>query len=158
MRAYILGVCGAVILSAFLFLLLPRGKIGKFIGGVLKLFCVAVMLLPVPNMLRSFGQWDGAESGASVALDGDFIAEMFERRAEREEADLAALFASEPGVGVRADIAWAEEDYAYRVTGVRVHIEDFGIYGEDRHIFVIEQVESRLAALYGEDVEVSVYA
>ena len=158
MRAYILGVCGAVILSAFLFLLLPRGKIGKFIGGVLKLFCVAVMLLPVPNMLRSFGQWDGTESGATVALDGGFIAEMFERRAEREEAELAALFASEPGVGVRAEIAWAEEDYAYRVTGVAVCIEDFGIYGEDRHIFVIEQVESRLAALYGEDVEVSVYA
>ena len=147
MRAYILGVCGAVILSAFLFLLLPRGKIGKFIGGVLKLFCVAVMLLPVPNMLRSFGQWDGTESGATVALDGGCIAGMCERRAGREGA----------GRGVRAEIAWAEADYAYRVTGVAVCVEDFGIYGEDRHIFVIEQVENRLVALYGADVEVNVY-
>ena len=45
MRAYILGVCGAVIISALLFLLLPGGKLGKFIGGILKLFCVAVMLI-----------------------------------------------------------------------------------------------------------------
>ena len=34
MKTYILGVCGAVILSALIFLLLPDGKLGKFIGGV----------------------------------------------------------------------------------------------------------------------------
>ena len=157
MRAYILGVCGAVILSAFLLLLLPGGKLGKFIGGVLKLFCVAVILLPIPQLLRDFDIGGGVASSASMNLDESFIASMFERRAREQEEELVALFAEDPGIGVAADVAWEAESYAYRVTGVSVRIEDFGIYGEDRHIFVIEQVESRLGKLFDESVEVSVY-
>ncbi len=158
MRAYILGVCGAVIISALLFLLLPGGKLGKFIGGILKLFCVAVMLMPIPQLLRDFNlAADGEMKEGSVALDEEFISEMFGRQAEAQEEEIAAIFARDPGIGTQVEIGWQEDDYAYRVTEVSVQIEDFGIYGDDQHIFVIEQVKGRLNEMFGDAVEVSVY-
>ena len=82
--------------------------------------------------------------------------QKFGRRADAQEAELAALFADDPGVTVCAEVGWEAEGYAYRVTDVSVRIEDFGIYGEERHIFVIEQIESRLDRIFGETVEVEV--
>ena len=155
MKTYILGVCGAVILSALIFLLLPDGKLGKFIGGVLKLFCIAVILTPVPQLLSDFRLvWSGEGDGAAAALDDAFILQMFGRRADAQEAELAALFADDPGVTVCAEVGWEAEGYTYRVTDVSVRIEDFGIYGEERHIFVIEQVEACVREWYSAEVNV----
>lgn len=155
MQTYILGVCGAVIISALVTILMPEGKTGKFIGGILKLFCVAVMLLPVPSLLREIGVI-GSAPAAEVPLDEAFIEEVFSRRAAQQEEDLEALIAEEIGVTVSASIGWASEEYAYTVDRVDVKIEDFGIYGADRHIFVIEQVGERVEELFS--AEVTVYA
>ena len=156
MQAYILGVCGAVVISALITILLPEGKTGKFIGGILKLFCVAVMLLPVPALLQEVGVTGGG-SGGEMPLDEAFIEAVFSRRAEEEEEALEGKIDEEVGVTACVDILWECEDFAYTVEEIDVKIEDFGIYGEDRHIFVIEQVESRLGKLFDESVEVSVY-
>ena len=93
----------------------------------------------------------------SVALDEEFISEMFGRQAEAQEEEIAEIFARDPGIGTQVEIGWQEDDYAYRVTEVSVQIEDFGIYGDDQHIFVIEQVKGRLNEMFGDAVEVSVY-
>lgn len=158
MRAYILGVCGAVIISALLFLILPGGKLGKFIGGILKLFCVAVILMPIPQLLRDFNLVAGDNIGeVSMTLDEEFIREMFGKRAEMQEEEVTASFAKDPGIDVQVEIGWEESAYAYQVTDVSVWIEDYGIYGDDQHILVIEQVKNRLNKMFGDAVEVSVY-
>ena len=70
MEGYILAVCGAVILSALVTILLPEGKTGKFINGMLRVFCVAVMLVPLYGMFEKFGAPSLPEGGSEeVALD-----------------------------------------------------------------------------------------
>ena len=153
MQAYILGVCGAVVISALITILLPEGKTGKFIGGILKLFCVAVMLLPVPALLREVGVTGGG-SGGEMQPDEAFIDAVFSRRAEEEEETLEGKIDEEVGVTALVDILWECEDFAYTVEEIDVKIEDFGIYGADRHIFVIEQVEACVREWYSAEVNV----
>ena len=102
MQAYILGVCGAVVISALITILLPEGKTGKFIGGILKLFCVAVMLLPVPALLREVGVTGGGNGGEMQPDEDEFvevvrlpIAEvegMIERDEIRDAKTVVALY------------------------------------------------------------------
>ena len=117
MEGYILAVCGAVILSALVTILLPEGKTGKFINGMLRVF-----------------------------------SEQALAQAEALEKSLS----EDPGISVSAEILWECVEYAYTVREVRIEIENFGIYGEDEHIFVIEQVRSRISELFG-DPEVIIY-
>ncbi len=144
--------------SAVAVILLPDGKTGKFIGGILKLFCLLVMLLPLPKML---GRFLGGEGQIPVIsqegeLDGDFIGYMFDRRAEEEAKILQERIGEELEIVVKAEIAWEYAEYAYHVTKVTVKVENFGIYGEDEHINVIEQVKECVAGIYAE-AEVEVY-
>ena len=157
MKAYIWAVCGAVIISALAAILLPEGRIGKFIKGILKLFCLAVMLTP---LFALFGQFTGAppQSGtaAETELDGAFIDYMFGRRAEEEARELEKLLEEEFSVAVAAEILWDDAEYAYNVTDVNVKIENFGMYGSDEHIFIIGRIASRTRELMP-GAEVNVY-
>lgn len=158
MQAYIWAVCGAVIISALAAILLPEGKIGKFINGILKLFCLAVMLTPLFGLFGQFnGDFlpDGGDSSQSE-LDDSFIEYMFGRRAEEEADALEDLLEEEFAVGVSTEILWDYAEYAYNVTEVNIKIENFGMYGNDEHILVIGRIESRTQELLPE-AEVNVY-
>lgn len=158
MQAYIWAVCGAAIISALAAILLPEGKIGKFINGILKLFCLAVMLTPLFGLFGEFSEKlpSGGDDSAETELDSDFIDYMFGRRAEENAAELEKLLEEEFGVAVSAEILWDYAEYAYNVTDVNIKIENFGMYGDDQHIFIIGQVASRTQELIP-DAEVNVY-
>lgn len=157
MEGYILAVCGAVILSALVTILLPEGKTGKFINGMLRVFCVAVMLVPLYGMFEKFGAPSLPEGGSEeVALDESFMERVFSEQALAQAEALENSLSEDPGISVSAEILWECVEYAYTVREVRIEIENFGIYGEDEHIFVIEQVRSRISELFG-DPEVIIY-
>ena len=158
MEAYILSVSGAVLVSAVAVMLLPEGKTGKFIGGILKLFCLLVILLPIPKMLGKYLGQDAEIPSLSEEgeLDEDFIDYMFDRRAEEEAKLLEKQITDKFDIVVNIQIKWEYAEYAYNVTKIMVKIENFGIYGDDEHINVIEQVKEYVAESYqGTEVEVN---
>lgn len=156
MREYIWAVCGAVILSALAAILMPEGKIGKFLSGILKLFCMCVMLTPLFGLFGGFTEkLPGGEDG-QAALDEEFIEYMFGRRAEESEAELEELLGEEFAVAVSAEILWNCDEYSYNVTGVNIKIENFGMYGDDEHIFIIGRIADRTQELLP-NAEVNVY-
>ncbi len=158
MEAYILSVSGAVLVSAVAVMLLPEGKIGKFIGGILKLFCLLVILLPIPKMLGKYlGQDMEIPSFSEEGeLDDGFIDYMFDKRAKEEAELLKKQIEEKFEIVVNIQIKWEYAEYAYNVTKITVKIENFGIYGDDEHINVIEQVKEYVAGIYqGSEVEVN---
>ena len=158
MQAYIWAVCGAVIISALAAILLPEGKIGKCINGILKLFCLAVMIAPLFALVEQFigNPPQGGGESAEAELDDDFIEYMFARRAEEEAKALDELLEEEFKIAVSTEILWDYAEYAYNVTEVSIKIENFGMYGNDEHIIIIGRVENRTRELIP-NAEVNVY-
>lgn len=152
MEKYILGVCGAVIISALVSILLPDGKTGKFINGILKLFCLLVMLLPLFSLVKEYasggaGETGQSEASADISLDEDFISVFGEKKAEAQERSLQERIGQEYSVTVTVQIGWDFVDYAYTVSNVKIKIENFGMYGNDEHILVISKIRSRVSGL-----------
>ena len=89
-------------------------------------------------------------------MDDEFIDYMFSKRAEEEATQLEEQIDEEFEIVVNIQIEWEYAEYAYNVTKVTVKIENFGIYGDDEHINVIEQVKEYVAGIYqGTEVEVN---
>ncbi len=157
MKEYILAVCGSVVISALITLLLPEGKMGKFIGGILKLFCLLVMLMPLFQMFEKYRPWDGEiETSGEYEPDENFLMQAFKLQAETREREIEEEIAKEFSVEVDAELLWEYADYACNVTEIKIKIEDFGIYEENEHIFVIQQIEKYLLERT-EQAEVTVY-
>ena len=145
MNAYILGVCGAVIISALAAILLPEGKTGKFINGILKLFCLLVMLIPLFAFLRDYRVPDSGDTASDIVLDEGFIDYFYGQMAEEEAAALDEKLEEESEAAPDVRTEWNIVEYAYEVSKVTIEIENFGMYGDDEHILVISEIEARAA-------------
>lgn len=155
MDTYILSVCGAAILSAVAAILLPESKLGKFIGGMIRIFCLLVIVLPLPSLIGGFlSPEEGKNTSAQMPLDEEFMQKMFSLQMEGREELIADRLEAELGIVVSARMVWELVEYECKIKQIEVSIENFGIYGEDEHIFVIEQVKSIVFAMYGEEVVV----
>ena len=151
MKAYILAIVGIVLVSAVITMIAPAGKMGKFLKGATKLAILFVLLLPVKSLLS-----DGSltVSGGAMALDRDYLAHCARRLGEEDAAAIVISLEEEYGVTAAAKVE-RNADATFSYHKIVVRILDFGISGEDEHIYMIEKIESELESYYGCDAEVS---
>ena len=151
MKTYILAIVGIVLVSAVITMIAPAGKIGKFLKGATKLAILFVLLLPVKSLLS-----DGSltVSGGDMALDRDYLAHFALRLGEEDAAAIVISLEEEYGVTAAAKVE-RNADATFSYQKIVVRILDFGISGEDEHIYMIEKIESELESYYGCDAEVS---
>lgn len=154
MKAYILAVCGAAVISALIAILLPGGKTGKFINGVLKLFCLLVMLVPLFSLFTE-QKVIFSEGSGEMEVDSSYVEAVFAQRAEEEEDRIEAFIQEEFAVQASVRIGWSAVENDYIVEEVRITVQNFGIYPSDEHIFIIEQIAAELSKMYT-NAEVSV--
>ena len=136
MQGYILGVCGAAILSALITILLPEGRTGKFVTGILRFFCLLVLLLPLFSLAESFS----FTLNGKVEPDRAFLEYMCEERAREEEQDFEALALEKLDAEVDVTLTAEVVEWEYVVSKVTIKIIKTGMNGEDGHIFIIERL------------------
>ena len=155
MAAYILAVCGAVLLATLVTILLPDGKIGKFINGILRLFCVLILMLPIYNLVD---QWrkDGfsATTNGKIELDNSFLEHNYAIWAEEKKAQIQKVVEEEFKIVVAVSMQWTYLREQFIVQKVEIKIESFGIIPVDEHIYTIQQVQKRVAKIVNTEVVV----
>lgn len=148
MSAYILSICGAVIISALVTIIMPEGKLGKFINGILKIFCVFIMLVPIVNWVSSLkiGDFKG-ESVAQVSLDEEYLNYFFQKQADSFSEEIREFVEKEFSLEASVVTDWDCSDYAFSVRKVKIIIKKFGMNGNGEHIMIIEQIRTRVSEI-----------
>ncbi|MGN0822256.1 MAG: hypothetical protein ACI4NG_00630 [Candidatus Gallimonas sp.] len=152
MKAYVLSIAGVVLLSAVVTIVSPGGGTGKFLRGIVKLACVAVLVAPFARFF-AVGETElfrstAAEEDGAYFLRCSSFAEEWE--AEKIEAYLSERFS----VVAEAEAECSEQS-PFFVKRLVVRVKDFGINPSGEHINIIREIESALRGAYGCEVEVS---
>ena len=110
MSAYLLSIIGIVLLTAILSAVLPDGKTVKFIKGIAKLCCLAVILAPVLGFFKEAS--DGKinfpffSSETVIETDGAFIDYCSTKRIENAETELEKKLEETFSVRVGVTLLW----------------------------------------------------
>lgn len=154
LKAYLLSLAGAILLSSLVSILVSDGKMGKFIKGMARLFLFSVLISPLFSLFggRNPLGFSAAES-ADVAVSGDYLlvcAEMLERE---DEAEIEAFLLKEYALEAKADMT-READGLFLRKKIRVEITNGGISEREPHIDMTEELRSVLEQKYGCEAEV----
>ena len=152
MKAYILSIAGAVLLSAVITIILPDGKMGKFVKGGLKLVILVVLVSPFVNFFT--GKNLGFSAGGQISPDGKYIKTCGALMEEADEREITSRLLQHYGVEGSVVVTYAESTDLTRKK-IQIKIKNFGIYQEDERIDIIEKITSELSAAYGCATEVS---
>lgn len=151
MKAYILSVVGAVLLSAVIAVIAPSGKTGKFLRGATRLVTLFVLLSPLKELLG--GTPLSVGSSSSLQADEEYLSYCARELAAEDEQAIGAWIREEYGAEsvVRVE---RNADATFSYQKIQVTILDFGIYEQDEHIHISEQIENALETRYGCEAEV----
>lgn len=147
MKAYVLSVAGAVLISAVLTIISPAGKMGKFVKGMTKLFILLILLSPLISAFRG-----GLSSAADVGTDKGYLYYCEEVMKREDAENISGLLFRE--FGITAEVATRRTAGELTPEKINVKITDFGIIGQDGHIDTMKRVQAYLADRYGCEVEV----
>lgn len=153
MKAYVLSVAGAVILCAVLSIVLPSGKMGKFIRGALKLVVLVVLVSPFVSFLKE-GKFSFEEDGFVLESDTDYLENCESLYSAQKEAELNAYLSETYAVVAKTQVT-CNVSAGYRPEKIIVSVTDFGINGQDEHINILNRIKSDLSESYGCEVVVS---
>ncbi len=149
MKAYLLAVSGAILISAVLACILPDGKMGKFIRGMSRLFVFSVLLLPLLNLFSGKGF---VFSAANIEEDGSYLTYCAETLAKEDEEEIANLILEEFPLEIGIDVVRSAEP-GFPRKKISVKIYDSGLLGEEEHIHILSCIEELLEG-YGCRTEV----
>lgn len=153
MKAYILSIAGVVLLTAVVSIIVPNGKMGKFIQGLGKLLTLSVMIAPFASLfLHKDSKF--SFSPQTIQKDESYLVSCARMLAERDEEEIGKSLKDE--FSVTAEIAVERGKTAgFPSEKITVKITDFGIIGQDGHKDMIDKIQATLAARYGCEVSIS---
>ena len=145
MSGYLLAIIGIVLLTGILSAVFPEGKTAKFIKGMTKLCCLAVILAPILGFFHKVAT--GGEinfpffsSETVIETDSSFIDYCSTKRVENAEEDLEEKMEELFSVRVEATLLW---EYCGAVTEG----------GEDGYLSVYEGTEIKITKVLLKDIE-----
>ena len=151
MKAYILSVVGAVLLSAVIAVIAPSGKTGKFLRGATRLVTLFVLLSPLKELLGETPLSVGSSS--SLQADEEYLSYCARELAAEDEQAIGAWILEEYGAEsvVRVE---RNADATFSYQKIAVELCGGGISAGDEHIYIIAEIEAALEERFGCDAEV----
>lgn len=151
MKAYILSIAGIILLSAVFTIVLPGGKMGKFLKGMLKTATILVLLAP-------FVSWAGGKGfdfqTSDMIMDEKYLAYCAQSISEQDEKEIGAALKNNFGVTVEVSVE-RDSGSPFSVKKMQIKIIDFGINEENEHIIIVDKIKSTLEKKYGCTAEVA---
>ena len=149
MKTYILSIAGIILLSAIFTIVLPGGKMGKFLKGMLK--TVTILLAP-------FVSWAGGKGfdfqTGDIIMDEKYLAYCAQSISEQDEKEIGAALKNNFGVTVEVSVE-RDSGSPFSVKKMQIKIIDFGINEENEHIIIVDKIKSTLEKKYGCTAEVA---
>lgn len=150
MKAYILSIAGAVLLSAVVTAIAPNGKMGKFIKGTLKLLVLTVLLAPMISLTTGK---DFSLESSELAQDEGYLSACVSILEESDAKEISDYLLEEFSVETEVSSQRGTEA-GFPVKKIRVNITDFGINGQVEHKDIISKIQGELEKKFGCPTEV----
>ena len=103
--------------------------------------------MPLFGFFKELKNPDFPDSSQETSLDDGFIDYAFAVRAKEDGEKIDKTIADDFSVVVSSSVAWDFVEYSYKITGVSVKIKNFGMYGNDEHIIIIDKIARRVSEL-----------
>ena len=122
MSAWLMSIVGVVALGVLLEIMLPDGKISKYIKGIFSLAVVLIIITPLPKFLLSDFGFDKIFDSDKYQYDSTFVEQTARERNEIRQERVKKLLADNGIPAQRVKVYFVGEDYT-KIDIVKVYAE-----------------------------------
>ena len=149
MKEWILSVAAIIILVEIISIILPDGKMNKYIRGTFSFLIILVILQPIINFnfdKYSKFSFSNDEQENNIEYQDEYLGVVFENKVKILESDVDKILTQfgifDAIVKIKYDI---DDMKNLNVTNVEINLENAVINSDKEHINIIEQAKDGVA-------------
>lgn len=153
LSAWILSILGIVVIGAVIDLVLPSGRMNKYVKSVFAAVTVLVIILPLPNMLKNGCDSENFIFNEQIQLQEDYLGYAEKVKRDSIVRGLRSALASDGITIGEVEIVGKFSAAVPIVEEVRINLSQVVISGQTEHINKCEVVRSKVSEYLSIDKE-----
>ncbi len=142
---WVLSILGIVVLGAVIDLILPSGRMNKYIKSVFAAVTVLIVILPLPSLVKNGCSPDGVLLGENVQLQDKYINYAEELK---KKSLINGLKSALEADGIKLGEVYVEGDFslaAPEIKSVKINLSQVVIVGQSEHINKYELLRNKVS-------------
>ncbi|MCI8595974.1 MAG: hypothetical protein HFE35_04040 [Clostridia bacterium] len=151
---WVLSILGIVVIGAVIDLVLPSGRMNKYIKSVFAAVTVLIVILPLPSLVKNGCSPDGFLLGENVQLQDKYISYTEELKKKSLIGGLKSALESD---GIKLGDIEIDGDFsaaAPEIKSVRINLSQVVIVGQSEHINKYELLRNKVSLYLAVDKDV----
>ena len=157
MKDWIISIVSVVLITSIVCLILPQGKMGKFVKNIFSILTMLVIIKPLIYLKDgnfNFEQF----AGSDIVIQTDFLDYIYQKRVD-EQTKICLKIIEENGIkNAKVDINFEIENQDIKIKLVQINLQDSVIISDKGHIDIKEEIVAEISSyLFVEKEVVIIY-
>ncbi len=159
MTDWLIKVIAAVFIISIVTLILPSGKIGKFVKPLLSIVLIAVIFSPLFDGEFTIGTQSGSSFASDIKYDENYISAIYDKKINYYREGCLNILED---FGISGGVVKIEyivnEDYSLNIKKVKIYLSDAVIKTENEHIVLMSEIRSEISEyLFLDKKDIDIY-
>lgn len=158
MSGWLISVFTAVFVVSVLSILLPEGRLSKFVKPLISLVVIIIIIAPIVNS-GGYDLQSLTTGGRDVKVDADFLEYISRSKIDAYRENCVKIAEKNSINGSEILIQYTVDDnFAINIYGVSVNLKNAVITTDEEHIVILQRLKDDIAAyLKLKETEVNIY-
>ena len=145
MKSWILSVGATIILTSLICLILPEGKMGKYIKSIFSILVLLTIFSPIINIKNINVDIDTSLIyGGNIELQTEYLSYVYEKKIDEYKINCLKIIENFGIDNVSVDISYSIKDDKIFIENLYINLKDAVINSDKNHIVIIEEIKNEI--------------
>ncbi|MBQ8426622.1 MAG: hypothetical protein IJX16_02545 [Clostridia bacterium] len=146
MKEWIFSIGATVLLVSIITLILPDGKIGKFIKSIFSILILMVTIKPLISIDKSNINYESIFDVVDIKVQENYINYTFEERKKSYEYSCQEILIDLGIENAIVEIIYENSNMEFKILSVKINLINSVIKSYKEHIFIIEEIKKEITS------------
>ncbi len=147
MKEWIISITSIVLITSVLSLILPHGKIGKFIKGVFSILFMFVVIKPITYFKEESFNFEDFINTDEIILQDNYLDYVYCKRVEDYKANCVKIIEK---LGIKNSVVnidyIIDEVQKLKINFIKINLQNSVIISDKQHINIKEEIITEIAS------------
>ena len=146
MKDWIISVITVVLITSIICLILPQGKMGKYVKNIFSILTMLVIIKPIISLKEKDFNFEQAISANNIVLQHDYIEYINNKRIDEYKENCLKIIENKGVKNSMVSIDYLiEENENIKITYVQINLQNSVIISDKQHIDIKEEMITDIA-------------
>ena len=157
MNAYVLSIISAVLITSISAIIMPEGKIAKYVKGIYAFIMLLIIISPVVPMIKNgdFSFQSVFNKDSDYKLDKGYLDYIYSKKIENDEAEIYHYLINNEELNLKKTPFYIEifikNSDIYEISKINVNFSGEVINGNEEHINIVNKIKQAVKDFTGVD-------